>query len=103
METPQKQNQSVGLVPSTERVNELAKILYQLNMLIAYPLSDSQIIEWALCLLRLIPNIDGVELQVIIDKMIIGEIEYDTKKGIKNIVIALKPNTIKSNIHFGHK
>ena len=66
----------------------LIKELYHVNYLVAYPISDSMLEGWAKCLTELAPGMSSYLLKDIIDKMKMGHIAYDHKKGIQNIFIA---------------
>jgi hypothetical protein len=69
----------------------IGKELYRLNMLLPYPLSGTAIADWAKCINELAPYATPEMLKSIIDKFITNNAEYDYKKGIQNIFIALRP------------
>lgn len=71
-------------------VRLICKILWKINLCISYPLSDAMIELWATHLVRLMPTLDVAELDSVMDKFIVGDIEYDRDKGITNIFNALK-------------
>jgi len=60
-------------------------VIYLVNFLVAYPLTDTQIAEWARCIIHLRPETTSDELQNIMNKFITAEYDYDTRKGIQNI------------------
>lgn len=68
----------------------LSKEIYRVNLLNPYPLSDLQVVEWAKCINLLLPEMKPEMLQLIINKMMLGVIEWDGKKGIQNIFSAYK-------------
>ena len=84
----------------SDKIIEVGKIIYQINLLTSYPLNDFQINDWAKCICRLLPEIDLIELQNVIDKMITGEIEYKTSGGIQNIFKAINPINQKSSVTY---
>jgi|GEM_PF-3465221 len=71
--------------PLSEKEVQIAMVIYNISHLRPYPLSDSQIEDWSKVINRLLPDLDLYDLSGMIDKMIIGEIEYDNKEGIQNI------------------
>ncbi len=79
---------------------EIGKLIYKINYLISFPMDDILLTEWSKNLNRIMPDLDIHALSEIIDKMLTGEIEYDTRKGIQNIFLALKPKTIKATGNF---
>lgn len=64
---------------------ELGKIVYNINLILSYPLNDFQITDWAKCINRFLPNIKNETLQQIIDLYILGKLEYNNNIGIQNI------------------
>lgn len=81
---------------NTTLLTNISKELFQVNYLVAYPLSDAAIEGWTNCILELRPQTTIEELRSVINKMKTGEIEYDTKKGIQNIFRGIKElNPIK--------
>lgn len=69
----------------------IGKELYRLNLILPYPLSGSALADWAKCINELTPSATPETLRVIINKFIANDLEYDYKKGIQNIFIALRP------------
>jgi hypothetical protein len=69
----------------------IGKELYRLNMLLPYPLSGTAIADWAKCINELAPFATPEMLRNIINKFISNDLEYNYKKGIQNIFIALRP------------
>jgi hypothetical protein len=68
----------------------IGKELYRLNMLLPYPLSGTAIEDWAKCINELAPYAKPDMLRTIINRFISNDLEYDYKKGIQNIFIALR-------------
>lgn len=64
---------------------EMAKQIYQINLLIPYPLADSQIEDFANTLEELIPELTPVQLKRMIDRFKVGVYEWDRNKLIQNI------------------
>lgn len=60
-------------------------------MLLPYPLSGTAIADWAKCINELAPYATPEMLRTIINKFISNDLDYDYKKGIQNIFIALRP------------
>lgn len=81
-----KGNQSLEL---TDKELEIAQVVFLVNQLISYHLSDLQISDWARTISRLKPDITPEYLNKIIDLFIVGDIEWDTRKGIQNIFMAI--------------
>lgn len=80
-------NGLVNLAPELER---LCKIIYQCNQLRPYPLTAMEIAEYADSLLRLIPDLNFEKVEFMVDQMLLGNIEWDTKLGIQNLTNGLK-------------
>jgi hypothetical protein len=84
----QKANQSLGL---NEQQIEIGKALFHVNQLIAYPLTDLQIIDWSKTITRLMPEVTPAQVMAVIDEYMLENIEWDKSKGIQNIFYGLKP------------
>ena len=80
----QKINQSLS-THLNEKEFEIAKIIWHVNQLVAYPLTDYQIESWAKSIAELAPNVTPDEIKKIIDNFKIGRIEWDYHSGIQNI------------------
>lgn len=85
----QQSNTHQSNIVLSNREIEIAKIVYHINQLIAYPLSAIQIEDWARSLNELYPKIDLNILKNTIRMMKLGKIDFDSKKGIQNITCAL--------------
>lgn len=72
---------------------EIAKLIFHVNLLTSFPLADSQIEMWAQSINRLLPDLSLEKLQQVIDKMKMGEIEYDKNLGVQNIFLGIKSLT----------
>lgn len=77
-----KQENKLANMPAVEN---LAIQLFHVNQLTPYPYSDAMLEAWAVSILELTPEIKAEDLKFIIDKMKLGAIPYDSKKGIQNI------------------
>jgi len=91
----ERQNQNLPTIVQksiviSEKETYIAKELYHINQLVSYPLSESQIEDWAKSINELSPSTTPQDLKIIINKMKMGEVEYNHIKGIQNIFIALK-------------
>lgn len=89
METLPTLGQNQNLEIKKQEVT-VAKILWHINQIVSYPMSDHQIEDWAKSLMELKPNTDLAALKFLIDKFKTGDFEYDYKKGIQNIFIGLR-------------
>lgn len=84
------QKQHLGL---NEKEMSIGKILLGVNELSAFPLNTEQISDWAKSINELSPELELGKLKLVIDKMKMGEIEYDKGLGIQNIFLGLKSLT----------
>lgn len=89
METLPTLGQNQNLEIKKQEVT-VAKILWHINQIVSYPMSDHQIEDWAKSLMELKPNTDLTALKFLIDKFKTGDLEYDYRKGIQNIFIGLR-------------
>lgn len=69
---------------------EIARLVCQVNQLVAYQISDQQIEDWALSINSISPDLDLIDLYEVIKRMKLGKIDYDTRKGIQNIFLGLE-------------
>lgn len=88
------QNQSGGLqkhiegLPVYER--QILDALIMFNQLRAFKLDGIEILQWKDSIVKLLPGLQVGALEFAIERMIIGQLEYDAKLGIQNIINALK-------------
>ncbi len=87
--------QTDGILANLE-VKDFGLALYQINLVMAYPLSDAVIEDWAKFIIRAFPKTTPEEVRYVIDKIAKGEIPFDNKYGIRDLAIALKPKTESS-------
>jgi len=80
----QEKNLSIALNNKDKEI-EIGKIIYGINLIIPYPLSDFQISDWAKCINKFIPNLKPTTLQKIVDLYVLGQLEFNSKIGIQNI------------------
>ena len=94
------------------KINEYGVILYEINLIQAYPLGDTQIQDWCKCLHKFIPTLKQSTLQKIIDCYVTGKLEWNNKIGIQNIFKAytllidrkiIELNTKIANIYEGNE
>jgi hypothetical protein len=82
-------------VPQHSGLNDyqiaLGTELYRLNYALPFPLSGTALADWAKCINELAPYATPVILKEIINKFLTNDLDYDNKKGIQNIFIALRP------------
>lgn len=76
--------------PLNQKELDIAKVIWHVNQLQSYPLSDHQIEAWSKSINELRPNQDIEILIAIINMMKIGSCDYNPRLGIQNIFIALK-------------
>jgi len=86
----QQQQQSIVL---KQKQTEVAKIVWRLDMVMAYPLDETQIETWSSHILRLCPDVTAERVSEIVDKYLTGEWYFDRNQGIANIVWAIKNPT----------
>lgn len=84
----QKANQSLGL---SDQERAMGQALFHVNQLIAYPLTDLQIIDWSKTITRLMPEVTPAQVMKVIEDYMLENIEWDKSKGIQNIFYGLKP------------
>jgi hypothetical protein len=80
-----------------DKENKIAAIVYHVNQLTSYPLSGVQIEDWAKSINELMPDVDLVELKRVINNFKLGVFEWDYRKGIQNIFLAI--NSINYQPH----
>lgn len=89
METRQLQAQEHKQQLSTEiskKIQSVAKVVWRLDMIMAFPLDDLQIQSWANTITRLCPDVEPERVAEIVDKFLTGEWAYDKDQGIANII-----------------
>jgi len=64
---------------------EIAKVVWHVNQILTYQLSDIQIESWARSINELKPDLDPNTLLKAINLVKVGKIEWDCKVGIPNI------------------
>lgn len=60
------------------------------NQIRAFKMDAAEAISWMRTITRLFPDIEVDRVRVAVDGIISGEFDYDEKKGIRNITIAIK-------------
>lgn len=74
----------------TERQIMIGGRLLRFNELRAFKLDETEMARWAQTLDKAIPDLNLEKLSFAILKIAMGEIEYDTQRGIQNIFRALE-------------
>lgn len=64
---------------------QLCKQIFSINQLVAFPLSETQMEDWATTLKRLAPNVTNETLQIVLDKFATNRTKWNEKQGIQNI------------------
>lgn len=92
METGIQKTQHSGTlqVSLENKKQEICKILFHINQVIAYPKSDQELEDWAASLLTFNPELDPRKLAFLIDRFKLGEIEWQKDVGIQNITMNLR-------------
>jgi hypothetical protein len=76
---------------SPTKIDEnIAKVLYHVNQLSPFIVTDQTIIEWTKSIQEILPNIDNNDLRALLNDFKTDAIHYDNKLGIQNIFIGLK-------------
>lgn len=78
---------------NTGQTKEFLKALYPVNYFLPYPLTDSQIEDWAKFIKKTEPEITPARLDIIFEQFATGKIPFDAKIGIRNIFIGFRKIT----------
>lgn len=89
MENNLQLNSSNRSTPLKPNELEVATILWNVNQLVAFPISDTLLESWSRSVVRIRPETTVRELEKLIYLMKIDKIEWDSKKGIQNIFTGL--------------
>jgi hypothetical protein len=81
----QVSNNSLSTLLNTKEI-EIAKIVWHVNQLVAYPLNDNQIEAWSKSINELLPDLELEELSVLINNFKIGRYDWNYHYGIQNIL-----------------
>lgn len=76
-------------IKTVSEIEQFCKVLWKVNLMVAYPLTDAMIESWANYLIKEKPKLTIEQLNKIIDSFIKGERNYVLNKGITNIFLAL--------------
>ena len=80
----QKQKQE-QLALNNEKTEQMAKMVYRLEMVMAFPLTEIQIENWAETIVRLCPDSTPEQVLEIVDNYLKGVWYFDKDKGIANL------------------
>lgn len=93
-----------NLIPSTTSLSiaksddySVRKVVFKVNFLVSFPLSDSQIEDWTSEIVRLSPHTTIQDLVEIIDKFMKNEYIWDNRIGIQNLFKAIKETDYENN------
>lgn len=93
-----------NLIPSTTSLSiaksddySVRKVVFKVNFLVSFPLSDSQIEDWTSEITRLSPHTTIQDLVEIIDKFMKNEYIWDNRIGIQNLFKAIKETDYENN------
>jgi len=87
MENLPSRAQGTQLTPSEITI---AKIIVNVNQLVAFPISADELKTWARDISRLLPDLEPDRLQYLMDCFRTDAIPYDKNKGIQNIFNGLR-------------
>jgi hypothetical protein len=59
------------------------------NMLRAYPLTGTEIVQWAATIERVVLDLDPLALCWLVDEMLAGRYEFDKTVGIQQLITGL--------------
>lgn len=79
-------------MPLNTREVEIAGIVWHVNLLVAFPLSDQQLEAWAKSINEILPELDLSKLSALITDMKKGTITWDYHLGIQNLLKHLVPS-----------
>lgn len=98
MQELQKIIQENQLANITTPNPDYVKQLFHINYLTSYPISDIMLEGYSVSIQELVPEISVKDIKEIIDRMKLGSIDFDSKKGVQNIfkgyVVLLKEKLI---------
>ncbi len=74
----------------SQQEKDICGALNTFNQLRSFKLDIVEILEWKDTIVKLLPRLEVPALEFAIEKMILGELEYQHNDGIQNIIRALK-------------
>ena len=77
-------------IKTVSEIEQICKVLWKVNLMLAYPLTDAMIESWVKYLVKERPDLTIEQLDKVVDSFIKGERNYVLNKGITNIFLALK-------------
>lgn len=86
---PQRGSSTPSNILSREE-KQLVKVLADVNVLISFKLTVHEIIDWAMLIKRLAPDIDVKAVRFVLDAFATEAIVWNKDKGIQNIFNGLK-------------
>lgn len=78
-----------GEVTLSQKEIEIIGVIVDVNALVSFKLTDTELEHWARILNRLKPDLDESDLCKIMDNFLLGKTEWDARLGIQNIFKAL--------------
>lgn len=90
MDIIHRHQSSESLILFTEKIENVALLLNEVNTLIAYPRRPDEIVAWAKVILEISPDFEVGKLQFVIRQFQLCNIIWDKDMGIQNIVMHLK-------------
>jgi len=88
-----EKQQRQGLALNEQKIEEVGKMVWRLDMVVAFPLSETQIETWSKHILRLCPEATVERISEVVDMYLTGQWDFDKDKGIANIIWPLQNPT----------
>ena len=84
-----------AFIAESPKLTQMARIIaIKVNALYAYPLNKEQVEDWVTIINELLPNMTPEKLNDIVNKAILGVVNWDVKKGVQNLIqAAIDPNS----------
>lgn len=83
-------HQQLGLSKISNNGKRILKVIADVNNLIAFKLTVSELADWAKQIDRIAPEVDIKALRFLMDCFATDTLEYDRNKGVQNIFNGLK-------------
>lgn len=81
---PERNRSESGLILS-DKAREIAKVVVEINSLIAFQLPFETVCAWASDIERLVPPEEWEKLSFMMDSFKLGHLFYDRQEGIQNV------------------
>lgn len=74
----------------SSRIKELGSAVYRVNQMVTFSLNKTQIEDWSASINKIHPGITLKTLDLIIDRLMTGEYEWDSRLAIQNVFNGIK-------------